>query len=1544
MVAPTISGATSVLDVSLGSATIQHNLDDTPTVGYNAPQDYLSINNIDASSSTDRYFEIELSSAIDLSDKQIVFAFSRNVGLGNYARIGLRSGATPNTNTHTFAINTNSNTGLEVQVVIDGSTDADNTIGTFDPTDVRAIRYEFNHSSNTVNRTFRLFSDPYTIPKAIGLLGLNGEVANELKLQTFADFLIRDYYALPIANLAVEGFDDFWQIPVSLTFGDGSTAGILSLTGAALGFSSLNVSGDSSAGITQVGPRTIGFNTQAPETIQGITFVSTNNDNFAENSSVSNDYSQFFLENFGSISLNNSDYVATFLNPTATVTGGRNVASRFSGSTAAITYEWNGTADLSGSTFNSPSSDHYIDIPSSIANGSEFDATAITFSVNPGISKFRTNVPSGETITILSTAGITLSDVTELGLGTTVVSAPVVSVTIPTLVAGSNLKIYDVFTDPSTAVLVDGVDSSGSSFVWTTGIAGNQYSIHIVNPGFEDIRIASFEYPSSSASLPIEQVVDINYLSTASAYDLTLTGAGLGTTTDIWLDGSGSALEIGMATGNNLSQPSGIPFQLLYSFIIESRHTNNLLMRFHTPIVCINAVSGQFELRRGTIFKDATTRDLLRSGGFNQYSTADALEATWLDASGLLSLASSGTIYYWFGSATNPTIVNTLNAGFLNDLIQVFGDVSNGNFDFRSGTELTFSIREQGENISTYRLFADQLTPQGITELRAQAYSIPLTTTANANITIADVAIDSNSDGTADVAPFDGMSLTTLESASVADWTNAAVYGAFAQVESNTVPGDFYITVAGGTSSGTNPVDDVGVVWYQIDAVYDANNGDLPQMTAYLFWLQRQNIDIDDSSINQTGRSVMSLATTRGSTLVLRPGLWAINFNTSAQLTHIPVETDGTERPYPPPPVAFNGPNVADGAPYQVIHRQIFNVSASDVSTGGNTITLTTDTNGDAPLFDTTTAGRHTLVRFNLADGATIPTTSPQIQNTGSYRVLSESSGVIQIEVTESGGAVTFSTQGVDNGSSQLGTLVFETLAVEGTVSGGSGITETLSLPNSALYRFKTIHQDTTGGPRKTTRFVDVVGSWNSTSGASFIDVVDATNTASDLWTEVNRIADLTNYELEDVVVDNAGNAITSVDPVQDGADIGGITFLLEGRGFIQINAGALTKNAVTLNGTISGQDLVMWAAYQLGQLNSMWLASSTTVIVDGLSNAIIDNLEFEETTGNLFQQYGMNIRERDGYPLVSPNTTGPVVLNLATRGNAAVIETGTSGLTAGEAQTIVDIKAKTDQLTFTVANQVDANALTGGGGGDATEANQTTIINTLSAIQGSGYTESTDSLEAIRDRGDTAWITATGFAVAGDIPAADITAILSDTNELQTDWADGGRLDVILDSRASQISVDDIPNTAEFEARTLPTTSYFDSSSDQVTVATNNDKTGYSLTQAFPANFAILAIDGSGQVTAGAMGGTVTVGGYAAGQSPAEQIDISNLALENTAQSCLSAARAVADGRFVADYTNSTATQYNQDGTSRTVFDLLQADGSTAATSAQDAVERRPQ
>ena len=48
------------------------------------------------------------------------------------------------------------------------------------------------------------------------------------------------------------------------------------------------------------------------------------------------------------------------------------------------------------------------------------------------------------------------------------------------------------------------------------------------------------------------------------------------------------------------------------------------------------------------------------------------------------------------------------------------------------------------------------------------------------------------------------------------------------------------------------------------------------------------------------------------------------------------------------------------------------------------------------------------------------------------------------------------------------------------------------------------------------------------------------------------------------------------------------------------------------------------------------------------------------------------------------------------------------------------------------------------------------------------------------------------------DSNSTQLALIVGDTNELQTDWADGGRLDAILDARASQASVDVLPSQSD--------------------------------------------------------------------------------------------------------------------------------------------------
>lgn len=78
-----------------------------------------------------------------------------------------------------------------------------------------------------------------------------------------------------------------------------------------------------------------------------------------------------------------------------------------------------------------------------------------------------------------------------------------------------------------------------------------------------------------------------------------------------------------------------------------------------------------------------------------------------------------------------------------------------------------------------------------------------------------------------------------------------------------------------------------------------------------------------------------------------------------------------------------------------------------------------------------------------------------------------------------------------------------------------------------------------------------------------------------------------------------------------------------------------------------------------------------------------------------------------------------------------------------------------------------------------------TTLETHLTDIKGATFSGATDSLEAIRDRGDAAWITGpTAAAVRAEIDSnsTQLAAIVADTNELQTDLADGGRIDLLVD------------------------------------------------------------------------------------------------------------------------------------------------------------------
>lgn len=126
-----------------------------------------------------------------------------------------------------------------------------------------------------------------------------------------------------------------------------------------------------------------------------------------------------------------------------------------------------------------------------------------------------------------------------------------------------------------------------------------------------------------------------------------------------------------------------------------------------------------------------------------------------------------------------------------------------------------------------------------------------------------------------------------------------------------------------------------------------------------------------------------------------------------------------------------------------------------------------------------------------------------------------------------------------------------------------------------------------------------------------------------------------------------------------------------------------------------------------------------------------------------------------------APAMTGDAyaVVNDGTHGNAA-LKTILDAIDDYVDTEVAAIKAKTDQLTFTGADvhaTLDGESVTVGANNDKT-----------------GYTLISGPLDAAGVR------TAIGMAAAN--MDAQLAAIVADTGELQTDWTNGGRLDLLID------------------------------------------------------------------------------------------------------------------------------------------------------------------
>ena len=113
----------------------------------------------------------------------------------------------------------------------------------------------------------------------------------------------------------------------------------------------------------------------------------------------------------------------------------------------------------------------------------------------------------------------------------------------------------------------------------------------------------------------------------------------------------------------------------------------------------IDAKSGQYQFGTdGSTFSgwkpaNDATRQMLRDGGWSEYSSAGVLNRQYVGIVSLGDVSTGSQLYYQKsngGTASNFTFTDEVNEG-----IQVYGDASNGNFDDR--TYFKGYVREYGK-------------------------------------------------------------------------------------------------------------------------------------------------------------------------------------------------------------------------------------------------------------------------------------------------------------------------------------------------------------------------------------------------------------------------------------------------------------------------------------------------------------------------------------------------------------------------------------------------------------------------------------------------------------------------------------------------------------------------------------------------------------------------------------------------------------------------------------------------------------------------------
>ncbi len=302
--------------------------------------------------------------------------------------------------------------------------------------------------------------------------------------------------------------------------------------------------------------------------------------------------------------------------------------------------------------------------------------------------------------------------------------------------------------------------------------------------------------------------------------------------TEITLDTTAKTFTLNVA-GNITNAKEGVTLQALYSKFVDLWLTASY-NKFPFPMYVIDALSGQYVFGfDGTSYSgwkpaDNATRQMLRDGGWSEYSSGGALNRQYVGIVSLGSVNSGAQLYYQLTSldpSINFTFTDAVNEG-----VQVYGDASNGNFnkrDFFKGY-----VREYGKKYKS-SILADT----GKVGTGAFIVNLLLNNEDDLKIQATDSAVT-------------GASLAT-----------------YSGININYYTGDQSRSIGG--------------VSYPFRTIISGANATAEQIYTKVQYLLRQNSDIDNNTGVVTGKTATELLSFVGDTLYTSQGVYIDGYNTN---------------------------------------------------------------------------------------------------------------------------------------------------------------------------------------------------------------------------------------------------------------------------------------------------------------------------------------------------------------------------------------------------------------------------------------------------------------------------------------------------------------------------------------------------------------------------------------------------------------------------------------------------------------------------------------